>query len=224
MVDPATVSLTLVALCTAVCELSAQMQSPAGASVIQLRVIRIAAGPAGSNERSGKFLERSIFNRSDDHEVIVLFQWDKELPGAHKLVAQWRSPDGGRSSSSAIDYVARDRRFGGYWRLALAPTTQLGTWSIDVTVDGQPAGRHTFEVRGREIVAVYSEETVGTPELYEQAGIECWFVVIERSTASGRSLGSAAYLLERGRFTPPWSSSTAPTSCASSKRMDRAAR
>jgi len=89
--------------------------------------------------------ERSTFNRNDDREVIVLFEWDG-VPGAHRLVAQWRSPDSAVTSNSAIDYVARAERFGAYWSLPLSASMSLGTWSIEATVDGVPAGRLTFEV------------------------------------------------------------------------------
>ena len=58
-------------------------------------MLKIFAGPAGK-EADGAFVlteERTIFGRDDDREVIVMFEWDG-VPGPHKLVAQWRSPDG----------------------------------------------------------------------------------------------------------------------------------
>src|SRR5215211_5599406 len=85
-----------------------------------LRVISISAGPSGADV-NGTFAlseERSIFSREADREVYVLFRWEG-VPGPHKLVAQWRSPDGSATSSSAIDYVAKDKRFGAYWQLGV---------------------------------------------------------------------------------------------------------
>jgi hypothetical protein len=117
-------------------------QSPGTVPQVPVNVLKIASGPSGA-EANGAFTlteERTIFSRANDREVVVFFQWDG-APGAHKLVAQWRSPDGGLTSSSAIDYVAKDRRFGAYWRLPLSPTLPLGTWSIEATVDGQPGGQ-----------------------------------------------------------------------------------
>src|SRR3954463_9866278 len=84
------------------------------------RVISISAGPSGA-EANGTFAlseERSIFSREADREVYVLFRWEG-APGPHKLVAEWRSPDGSSSSSSAINYVATDKRFGAYWQLGV---------------------------------------------------------------------------------------------------------
>ncbi len=114
---------------------------------VSIHVLKISSGPSGS-EVNGTFAltsERSTFNRNDDREVIVLFEWDG-VPGAHRLVAQWRSPDSAVTSNSAIDYVARAERFGAYWSLPLSASMSLGTWSIEATVDGVPAGRLTFEV------------------------------------------------------------------------------
>lgn len=113
-------------------------------------VLRIAAGPAGVEEKGTFRLteERSVFSRADDKEVIVFFQWEG-APGRHLLEATWRSPDGSTSSKSTIDYTARERRFGAYWRFVITPDTSIGMWSIEATVDGQPGGRFTFEVTGK---------------------------------------------------------------------------
>jgi len=165
---------------------------PAAGAVAQapLHVLKIAAGPTGA-ESNGTFSlteERAVFSRVNDREVIVFFQWDG-VPGAHKLVAQWRSPDGGLTSSSAIDYVAKDRRFGAYWRLSLSPTVPLGTWSIEATVDGQPGGRLTFDIRDEKVAAVVVKRPLTQAELYER--LNRAFVVIERSNAAGRLLDPA---------------------------------
>ena len=92
-----------------------------------VRVLKISSGPAGS-ETNGNFAlsdERSVFSRTDDREVLVLFQWEG-VPGPHRLVAQWRSPDSAVTSNSSIDYIARAQRFGAYWSLPLSPS--MTTW------------------------------------------------------------------------------------------------
>jgi hypothetical protein len=165
-------------------------QSAATVAQAPLNVLKITAGPAGA-ESNGTFAlteERTVFSRATDREVIVFFQWDG-VPGAHKLVAQWRSPDGGLTSSSAIDYVAKDRRFGAYWRLSLSPAMPLGTWSIEATVDGQPGGRLTFDVRDEKVTGVVVKRPLTQAELYER--LNRAFVVLERSTAAGRRLEPA---------------------------------
>jgi S1-C subfamily serine protease len=135
-------SLVLIACAVLVTAGAATAQTPPA-----VHVLKIAAGPSGA-ENNGAFVlteERLKFSRTADREVIVFFHWDG-VPGAHKLVAQWRSPDGGFTSNSTIDYKAAERRFGAYWRIAITPTMQLGMWSIEATVDGQPGGRLSFEI------------------------------------------------------------------------------
>jgi hypothetical protein len=107
----------------------------------ELRLISAALGPGGT-VNDGKFVlseERSAFSRLDDKELVVTFQWEGS-PGVHRMVATWRGPDGTLSSSAPIEYQAKDRRFGAYWRFSLSPAMATGTWSVDVTIDGQPAG------------------------------------------------------------------------------------
>jgi hypothetical protein len=149
-------------------------------------------------EADGTFLlseERTVFGRADDREVIVLFEWDG-VPGPHKLVAQWRSPDGSLSSTSAIGYLANSRRFGGYWRLPISPAMPLGTWSIETTVDGQPAGRLTFEIKGEPVVAAVVKRPLAQAQLYERLNKS--FVLIERAGRRGRQLEPAAGLVVEG--------------------------
>ena len=125
--------------------LPAESQAPVSVPTTGLRVLKISAGPSGA-DKNGVFTlseERSIFSRTTDRELIVFFQWEGSL-GAHKLVAQWRSPDGNVSATSTMDYVAKDRRFGAYWPLYLSSSIALGTWSVEATVDGQPAGRYSL--------------------------------------------------------------------------------
>jgi len=159
--------------------------------IAPVQVLSITAGPAGS-EASGGFTlneERSVFSRTADREVIVLFRWE-DVPGAHKLLAQWRSPDGGASVSSAIDYKAAERRFGAYWRLPVSPGMALGTWSIEVTMDGRPAGRFTFEITDAKVVAATSRRPLTEAEVYER--LNASFVVLRRSGLDKRDLDPAA--------------------------------
>ena len=162
--------------------------------ITPVQVLKISAGPVGA-ESNGVFAlteERSVFSRATDREVIVFFQWEN-LPGAHKLVAQWRSSDGGTTSSSAIDYHASDKRFGAYWRLPMTADTPLGTWSIEATMDGRPAGRHTFEITDTHVAAAVTRRRLTHAELY--AHVNRFFVVLRRGAADGRELEPAAGFL-----------------------------
>jgi hypothetical protein len=179
----------MLAICSCVVAIDAQ-QAPAAVQQAPLAVLKIASGPSGAEANGAYTLteERSVFSRSTDREVVVFFQWDG-LAGAHKLVAQWRSPDGGLTSSSAIDYVAKDRRFGAYWKLTLSPSMPLGTWSIEATVDGQPGGRLTFEIKDEAVTGVAIKRPMTQADIYQR--LNGVFVVIERSTSAGRTLDAA---------------------------------
>jgi hypothetical protein len=170
---------------------------------VPLHVLKIAAGPGGSAS-NGTFVlteERSAFNRMDDREVIVSFDWEG-IPGAHKLVALWRSQDGSVTSTSSMDYIAKGRRFGAYWRLTLSPTAPIGTWSIEATVDGQPGGRFTFEItdtKVQPVEAVKVKTPLAQSELYERLGR--MFVGIERFSSTGRTLDAVSGVLgAKGRI------------------------
>jgi hypothetical protein len=167
---------------------------------VPLHVLKIAAGPSGA-ESNGTFVlneERSVYNRADDREIIVLFQWEG-MSGQHTLVARWRSPDGGANSESTINYTAKERRFGAYWRLPISPAMPTGTWTVEATVDGQPGGRLNFEVTDTKVQPVIVKRPFSQSALYERlSGI---FVTIERFSAAGRKLdGFSGLLSSNGRI------------------------
>src|SRR5690606_4643738 len=131
-------------------------------------------------ESDGSFVfteERSTFNRASDKDVVVLFQWEG-TPGSHKLEARWRSPDGTFLSTSTIGYLARGRRFGA-WRIPLTPDTPAGTWTIEATVDGLPAGRLTFDITDSAVApGVKPRLPLSQPELYER--LSAMYVLLSR--------------------------------------------
>lgn len=156
-----------------------------------MHVLKISAGPSGK-EANGDFVltdERSVFNRTDDREVLVLFEWEGTT-GPHKLVARWRSPSGSVTADSTIDYVARAPRFGAYWSLTLSPSTTLGQWSIEATVDGLPGGRFSFEVTDNKAPSAITKRVLTSAELYDR--LNRTFVVLRRSNSAGRDLAPAA--------------------------------
>jgi hypothetical protein len=158
--------------------------------IAPVHVLRISSGSTGS-ETSGVFTltdERSVFNRTSDREVIILFQWD-HVPGPHKLTAQWRSADGGVTGGSTIDYNATDKRFGARWNIPITSGMSLGVWTIEVTIDGQPAGRHTFEITDAKVATV-TRRPLTHDEHY--ARLNRLFVLLRRSGPDGGELEPAA--------------------------------
>jgi hypothetical protein len=165
-------------------------------------VLKIAAGPSGS-EVNGTFRldeERARFDPASDKQVVVLFQWEGAA-GAHRLGVQWRSPDGGLSTNSALDYVAKDRRFGAYWTLPLNPTLPAGLWSVEATIDGEPAGRFTFELAPMAMRATAAaRRPLSASDMFSR--LSAAFVVLDRQSMSGQHLDpAAAFNTGQGRLT-----------------------
>jgi hypothetical protein len=179
-------------LCAALCVPAVAVSQTAPAP---LHVLKISSGPSGT-ETNGTFLlteQREKFSRTADREVIVLFSWEG-VPGPHKLEAKWRSPDGGFTSNSVIDYVAAERRFGAYWRIAITPNMQLGMWSLEATVDGQPGGRFTFEVTdAANLTGTVPRRAMSQAELYE--ALRRSYVLLNRMTGDGREMDSVGAVL-----------------------------
>ena len=176
------------------------MQAPPAAP---LTVLRIAAGPEGE-VRNGAYVlyeERTRFDPATDKQVVVSFLWQGQ-PGLHRMVAQWKSPDGASSSPPPIQYESKDRRFGAFWSLNLTPSSAAGTYSIEVTVDGEPGGRFSFDVApgtagGANAPRV--KRPLSQAELFARAHTS--FVLLERATADGQRLESAAaFAAGRGRL------------------------
>lgn len=181
-------SLTIAAL--AGITVGAQQRNPTP----DLRLISAGVGPGGTVS-DGRFVlseERTAFSRVEDTELVVTFQWEG-TPGVHRMIATWRGPDGTVSSSAPIEYQAKDRRFGAYWRFSLSPTMATGSWFVDVTVDGQPAGRINFDVKGEAVPTVATKRVLTQSQLFDT--LNAVHVILQRSTSAGRLLDPAAALL-----------------------------
>jgi hypothetical protein len=169
-------------------------------------LLRSAVGPSGQ-VRNGDYAldeERARFDPARDKQVVVLFQW-QGAPGVHRMSVQWKSPDGGASTTPPIEYAAPDRRFGGYWPLTLTAQTAQGTWSAEAIVDGQPAGRLTFDVRASDGTAAGAVSAAPVRRIMTQAQLfarlSAASVVLERSTSKGRRIDPAgAVALGHGRL------------------------
>jgi hypothetical protein len=157
-------------------------------------VLRIVTGPQGAEVNGSYKLdeERTRFDPATDKQVVVLFEW-QGTAGAHRLAVKWSSPDGAVSTSSAIDYMARDRRFGAYWALPLSGSMAAGLWSVEATVDGQPGGRATFELAPMPMRApVAARRPLSSADAY--ARLNTAVLVLDRQTSTGKHLEPAVAL------------------------------
>ena len=163
------------------------------ASASKFRVVRSISGTKGS-EKAGEFIiedPRTVFYLPADRQVIVYFEWEGPV-GKHHFEALWKDPSGKVSAISDFDYDAEAKRFGGYWKLALADDSPTGVWSLEARVDGETTGSHAFQVvsapRPENLPAARVPATPA--EIYANAGAASVF--IEKLGANGDQLSVAS--------------------------------
>jgi hypothetical protein len=167
-----------------------------------IQVLRISSGPSGADVNGAYRLdeERARFDPSTDRQVVVFFQWSGAV-GPHRIAVTWRSPDASLSTGSAIDYIARGPQFGAYFNLPLTAGLPAGVWSVEATMDGQPAGRYTFELVAGEMRAATAavRRPLETQAMFSR--LKDMFVLLDRQVATGQHLDpAAAFVVSPGRI------------------------
>jgi hypothetical protein len=124
--------------------------SPIPVHAQELRLIRVRSGPSGKVAGSDFVFDevRSRFVYPNDNALTVYFEWDA-APGDHVLTATWTQPDGRVASISPdvkIQTATKDLHC--YWIFSISADLLPGTWTVDVRVDGRPAGSYVFEIAG----------------------------------------------------------------------------
>jgi hypothetical protein len=117
-----------------------------------LRLIRSLSGPSGTVSGSSFIFDstRNRFVYPQDKSLTIFFEWDAP-PGTHVLTGIWKLPDGRIGTISPdVKIDAPTKVLTCYWIFNLVPGLQNGFWTLDVRVDGQPAGSHPFEIAGME--------------------------------------------------------------------------
>jgi hypothetical protein len=115
-----------------------------------IRLLRSLSGPSGKTV-GGNFVLDEIRNRfvyPSDNSLTVYFQWEA-APGDHVLTGIWKQPDGRIGSISPdVRIQSSTTALSCYWIFSLSPELMNGVWSLEVRVDGSPAGAHSFEIAG----------------------------------------------------------------------------
>ena len=173
--------------------LMAQQPVAAGRDVgaARLKLLRTASGTTASVADRRVTIEdpRTVFFVPDDKQIVFYFEWEGS-PGAHRLEGTWLEPSGKTATVAAFDYEAKERRFGGQWTLPIGPDHAAGTWTFEVRVDGEPAGRLSFEIRGesRPASLPLTRRALSTAEAYRQ--LQAAVVVVERIDSAGEVAGA----------------------------------
>ncbi len=115
-------------------------------------MVRSISGPSGRTEGPRFVIDepRNRFVYPQDKSFVVYFEWDAP-PGQHTLTALWKQPDGRVASISPdvrVDTANRELKC--YWTYILAIGMQGGVWTVEIRIDGQPAGSHSFELLGTD--------------------------------------------------------------------------
>ncbi len=114
------------------------------------KLLRSLSGPSGTIV--GSHLEiadpRTRFVFPQDKSLTVYFEWEV-APGSHTLSAIWKQPDGKVVSISPdVKMVSAGPSMNCYWIFTLEDGLPNGVWTVEIRMDGQPAGSHYFEIAG----------------------------------------------------------------------------
>lgn len=116
------------------------------------RLVRSLSGPSGKVVGQDFVLDevRNRFVFPNDRSATIYFEW--ECPaGDHALTATWKRPDGGVASVSPdVKIQTTSTRLTSYWMFDISSAVVSGTWTVEIRIDGQPAGSHVFEVAGTD--------------------------------------------------------------------------
>ena len=162
------------------------------ASESKFHVIRSVSGSEGVQQGGSYVIRdpRTVFYVPQDQKVIVYFEWEGPQ-GPHHFEGIWKSPDGKTTSISNFDYEAKQGKFGGYWEMLIAASTQTGMWGLEARVDGEVTGKHSFQILAG--AAPESKEPkryiLTSAELYEHANA---------ATVTIASVNSAGVTINRG--------------------------
>jgi hypothetical protein len=119
----------------------------AGLAAPGFRMIRATAGTKGIEQHGRFFISdpRTVFHLSDDHKVIVEFEWDGPV-GPHKFQGLWKDPGGKVAIVSDFQFEPKATPFAGYFTMLIDEGATTGIWTIDSRIDGQTSGSYSFEI------------------------------------------------------------------------------
>jgi hypothetical protein len=103
------------------------------------------------NFSDGRFSDpQTVFSVSRHERVVLVARWSGSR-GRHEYVFRWHTPDGKvlpmNSSVTRFQFGGEDDVFSTYALLPLKPDLPLGTWRVEVIVDGEVLAQPTFELR-----------------------------------------------------------------------------
>lgn len=173
----------------------------AGLAAPGFRMIRATAGTKGIEQHGRFFISdpRTVFHLSDDHKVIVEFEWDGPV-GPHKFQGLWKDPGGKVAIVSDFQFEPKATPFAGYFTMLIDEGATTGIWTIDSRIDGQTSGSYSFEiVAGAGTSPVPTARIpLNATDIYHEAQAATAFV--EKFDSDGKEFGrGTGFSLGSGR-------------------------
>jgi S1-C subfamily serine protease len=157
-------------------------------SAEEIRLIRSLSGPSGKVIASDFAFDetRNRFVYPRDRSFVVYFVWAAPT-GSHTLTAIWKQPDGRVGSISPdVRMVSEGGELKCYWNYNLAGGMLEGIWTVEIRIDGQPAGSHALEIVGTAPIAEQRPTT--TPENKQRPTLDEIFRTVSASLATVHKL------------------------------------
>lgn len=173
--------------------LTSALPQTAGPAPARFTLIRSTSGSRGSAQGARFVMEdpRTVFHAGQDRQVLVLFEWQGPA-GRHRCEGQWKDPSGRVVFTSSSEVEARGPRFGVYWGLSLPDRVATGTWVMEASVDGEPAGVHAFQILTgpSDPSSAPARRALTVAEIYERGLAQT--LTLEVVDASGSLLATAS--------------------------------
>jgi S1-C subfamily serine protease len=169
---------------------SAASAAPAGS---KYRVVSAVAGTTGV-QRNGRFIiidPRTIFHPSEDHTIVVKFEWEGPT-GPHKFQGLWTEPSGKVRLVSELQFEALQKEFAGYWTMPLDEKLPTGTWTLNARIDDESAGSLSFEIAAdaAKPPVKYENVSIAASAIYKKTAAA--MVVVEKDDSDGKKISTAS--------------------------------
>ncbi len=138
----------------------AYFQAPAVSSV---RMLRSLSGPSGKLVGPKYVFDetRNRFVFPQDSSLTVYFEFQAPK-GDYTLTAYWKDPQGRTAGISPdIKVQTATEELNCYWVFMIDANRPAGVWTVEVRVNGEPAGTHAFELI---VPAPSAQPAAGAPE------------------------------------------------------------